>query len=225
MSSISTVCEAGAVGAGRDRAFYRLRFGRGDRLLAGEVAIDLVGFAADLGDRGADRVGAIAVRHADHLARSRRAGRAPETRRRRPRSAARRRLRSSSGRSRLRVFARAGVEHRLGRYRAAGRRACRRRRSRRCRQPPRHRSRSRFRRRIPAPPRSSDSRRCPARRESGSRLDDAAAAEPDRQQVGHAEQRAHAAHLDHRIRFARKAAGAAGRHRSTCRRHRRPSRP
>ena len=50
----------------------------------------------------------------------------------------------------------------------------------------------------------------------------AAAAQADRQEVGHAEQRAHAAHLDDGVGLAREAAAAAARRRWSCRRHRSP---
>src|SRR5205085_1524312 len=43
------------------------RIGRRNRFVAAEVAIDLVGFAAHLSDRGADGIGAVAMRHMAHL--------------------------------------------------------------------------------------------------------------------------------------------------------------
>src|SRR5258705_5206292 len=59
--------DRGGVGAGFGGADDGLGFGGGDRVRAGEVAVDLVGLAADLRGRGADGVGAVAVRDADHL--------------------------------------------------------------------------------------------------------------------------------------------------------------
>ena len=44
-----------------------MRFGRRDRLVAGEIAVDLVGLAADLRNRCADRVGVLAMRDPNHL--------------------------------------------------------------------------------------------------------------------------------------------------------------
>ena len=59
--------QARAIGARGDRPFRSLRFGQRDCLAAGKIAIDLIGLAADLGNRRANGVGAVAVRHADHL--------------------------------------------------------------------------------------------------------------------------------------------------------------
>lgn len=61
MSSVSTVRNGGAIGAGRDRALgSELRRG-GDGIGTREVAEDLIDLAGDLRDRSAHGVGAIAV--------------------------------------------------------------------------------------------------------------------------------------------------------------------
>ena len=59
--------DRGGVGPSFGGAGDGLGFGGGDRVRAGEVAVDLVALAADLRGRGADGVGAVAVRDADHL--------------------------------------------------------------------------------------------------------------------------------------------------------------
>ena len=138
--------------------------------------------------------------------------------------AARRRPRSSCGRplprSSPRALSSTAATSSAGRLRPTARH----RRSRRSRRPPRRRSRSGCRRRTPAPRGSADSRRCAGRPAAAPAGDEAAAAEPDRHQVGHAEQGAHAADLDDRIGLARKAAAQLRRYRSRCRRHRPRSR-
>src|SRR5919197_1320765 len=59
--------KARTIRAGGHRALPSLRFGQRDRLGAAEVAIDLVGLATDLRYCGTHRVGAVAVPHPDHL--------------------------------------------------------------------------------------------------------------------------------------------------------------